>query len=374
MKLHFPVEQLWAQVRKMGAAERPYTLNISLPDPLPDIVNRFNEGGAEIELKDVETTGGLLSSNGAQIVLYIPDQGQNIDSVLENGHEGKKVHVADCQTLEQMRQRNRFQRYRAVVNTSGDFEVFGYSKNTFSSREGSARLRVCINCLKHLNYRGYVSTPARQREILSQFDLKNFFAHYSSLFRYLPKSFIEDKGGYAENWKEVSARYRESKEYICESCGVDLKQAKALLHTHHIDGNKRNNNEANLQALCADCHRKQPLHDHMYIKQRDMLIIQQFRKAQNIIGASTSWDELFGLVDSAFEGLLRLYQQQGSAKPEIGYEITGADGAVVAESEIAWPSAEFAVVGNATEKNNLESMGWRAVTLEEALREFRDRK
>ncbi|SOB74754.1 hypothetical protein SAMN04488490_0282 [Marinobacter sp. LV10R510-11A] len=374
MKLHFPIDQLWSQVRKMGAAERPYKLNVALADPLPDIVNRFNEGGAEIELKDVETMGGLLSSNGAQIVLYIPDQGQNIDQVLENGPDGKKVHVADCQTLEQMRQRNRFQRYRALVNTSGDFEVFGYSKNTFSSVEGSARLRVCINCLKHLNYRGYVSTPARKGEILSNFDLKNFFAHYSSLFRYLPKSFIEDKGGYAKNWKEVSAKFRESKNFVCESCKVDLKQAKGLLHTHHRDGNKRNNGEANLQALCADCHRKQPLHDHMYIKQRDMAIIQQFRKAQNIIGSTTSWDNLFELVDSAFEGLLRLYQKQGSAKPEIGYEVSGASGAVVAESEIAWPSAKFAVVGNPDDKRNLESMAWKAVTLEEALREFRDRK
>jgi hypothetical protein len=374
MKLHFPVEQLWSQVRKMGASERAYSLDVAPPDPLPDIVNRFNEGGEEIELNDVENVGGLLSSHGAQIVLYIPDQGQNIDEALEDGHKGKKVHVADCVTLEQMRQRNRFQRYRAVVNTSGDFDVFGFSRAKSKPEEGVTRLRVCINCLKHLNYKGYISSPSHQRDILKEFDLKNFFAHFSSLFRYLPKSFIENKGHYADNWKEISAKYRESKNYVCESCAVNLGQHKALLHTHHIDGNKRNNTEGNLQALCVDCHRKQPLHDHMYIKQRDMTLIQKLRKQQNILGDATSWDDLFALIDSSFEGLLRFYQKQGSMKPEIGYEILGSGGKVLAESGIAWPSAKYAVVGSPEEKKAVEVLGWKAVTLEDALREFRDRK
>jgi len=371
MKLTFSADPLQNLARKMGGPERAFSLNVAPPDPLISIVNRFNEGGAEIELKDVENVGGLLSSHGAQIILYIPDQGQNIDQVLEHGHEGKRVHVADCQTLEQMRKRNRFQRYRALVNTSGDFEVFGYSKVTFQSLEGTARLRVCINCLKHLNYRGYVSGPAWQKEILADFDLKNFFAHYSSLFRYLPKSFIENKGHYAENWKEVSARYRASKNFVCESCGVDLDQHKALLHTHHIDGNKRNNSEANFQALCADCHRKQPLHDHMFIKQRDMSLIQKLRQQQNILSDASSWDDLFELVDSAFEGLLRLYQRQGSAKPEIGYEITGSGGAVIAEAEIAWPDAKFAIIGSESQPKPLALLGWKVETLSSALLQFR---
>jgi hypothetical protein len=371
MKLTFSADPLQNLARKMGAPERAFSLNVAPPDPLPDIVNRFNEGGAEIELKDVENVGGLLSSHGAQIVLYIPDQGQNIDQVLENGHEGKKVHVADCQTLEQMRQRNRFQRYRAVVNTSGDFEVFGHSKISFRSREGATRLRVCINCLKHLNYKGYVSSSARQREILNHFDLKNFFAHYSSLFRYLPKSFIENKGHYSDDWKEISAQYRASKSFNCESCRVDLNQHKALLHTHHIDGNKRNNTQSNLKALCADCHRKQPLHDHMYIKKRDMTLIQKLRQDQGILSDATSWEGLFDLVDAAYEGLLRLYQKQGTMKPEIGYEIADASGEIFAEAEIAWPDAKFAVVHENVDNKKLTSMGWKAETLADAIRGFR---
>jgi len=371
MKLHFPVDQLWSQVQKMGAPERPFSLDVTPPDPLPDIVNRFNEGGAEIELKDVENVGGLLSSNGAQIVLYIPDQGNKIDEVLEKGYEGKKVHVADCRTLEQMRQRNRFQRYRAVVNTSGEFDVFGFSQSTYAPAEGVARLRVCINCLKHLNYRGYVSEPARQREILQNFDLKNFFAHYSSLFRYLPKSFVENKGHYSENWKTISAEYRASQNYICESCNVDLSAHKSILHTHHVDGNKRNNNKSNLQALCADCHRKQPMHDHMYVKKREMELIQRLRKEQNILNSDNSWADLFSLVDSAYEGLLRLYQKDGVSKPEIGYEITSPSGEVVAEAEIAWPEIKFAVGDEGMDQKMVASIGWKVETLADAIRNFR---
>ena len=48
--------------------------------------------------------------------------------------------------------------------------------------------------------------------------------------------------------------YREYKKTYCEYCGfvaVDKRQ----LDVDHIDGNHSNNNENNLQTLCANCHR-----------------------------------------------------------------------------------------------------------------------
>jgi hypothetical protein len=374
MKLHFPIEQLWRLVRKMGAQERQYSLNAPVTEPVPDIVTRFNQGGAEIALEDVDVTGGVLGSHGAQIVLYIPDQGQGIDEVLQDGPKGKKVHVADCQTLEQMRQRNRFQRYQAVVNVTGDFNVFGFSMSQRKSVEGTARLRVCINCLKHLNYKGYVTEREQASQILNRFNLKDFFAEHSTLFRYLPTAFIEPKSGYADDWQEISRNFRARKNYSCENCRVDLNAHKNLLHCHHIDGNKRNNSVTNLQALCADCHRKQPLHDNMYVKAADLSVIQKLRKNQGVLGYTTDWNDLFQLIDPPYQGLLRLYKSRNEPKPEIGYEVMDASGAVKAEVEIAWPNAKFAVVGNELSKQRLSTLGWKAVTLEEALRGFRDRK
>src|SRR5690554_2488714 len=101
----------------MGAHERDFILDTGIKEPLPAIVT--SASGIDLTIDEVKTKHGLLSNNGAQVVLYIPDQGRNLDKVLDSGREGRKVHIADCATLEQLRQKNRFQRYRAVVNISG---------------------------------------------------------------------------------------------------------------------------------------------------------------------------------------------------------------------------------------------------------------
>lgn len=372
MKLYFPVEALWAQVRKMGGSERSFTLDTEISAPLPPILT--DPKGIDVTIDQVDTPYGLLSCNGAQVVLYIPDHGKNMDAVLGDPSKGRRVHIADCITLEDMRQKNRFQRYRAVVNLTGDFDVFGFSRMRGGKVEGKARLQVCINCLKHLNYKGYITEPRRQLEIRQNFNLIDFFAENSTLFRFLPSSFIEKKEGYSEDWKQISNDYRVGKNYTCESCHVDLNDYKYLLHSHHIDGNKRNNQMPNLMALCADCHRKQPLHDSMSIKAKDMSLIQRLRNQQGILGSKADWSDLYELVDPPYSGLLRLYHKEGRARPEIGFEITGKDGAVIAEVELAWPSAKFAVVKRHNVKAQLEALGWASVTLEDALCGFRGKK
>ena len=40
----------------------------------------------------------------------------------------------------------------------------------------------------------------------------------------------------------------------CENCGF-IALHPCQLDIDHIDGNKRNHNESNLQTLCANCHR-----------------------------------------------------------------------------------------------------------------------
>jgi hypothetical protein len=376
MKLHFPIEQLWRQVWKMGAQERSYSLDAPtlITTTFDPRVEQLNGSGTDIALEDVDVTGGLLSSHGAQIILYIPDHGKWLDKALINGHDGNKFHVADCTVLEKMRKKNRFQRYKALVNITGGFDIFGYSSSQVCGMETTARLRVCMMCLTHLNYKGYTTELGRKSQILHDFNLKDFFAEHSTLFRYLPTAFIELKSGYANDWKKISRNFRARKNYSCESCGVDLNGHKNLLHCHHTDGNKRHNSAANLQALCADCHRKQPLHDHMYVKTADLSVIQKLRKNQGVLGDTTDWNDLFQLIDPPYQGLLRLYKSRNEPKPEIGYEVIDSSGAVKAEVEIAWPSAQFAVVDDEPAGQRLSALGWRSVTLEEALRGFRDKK
>jgi hypothetical protein len=369
MKLSFPADALWQQVQKMGAAKSEYSLDSVLKDPPPPIVT--TPEGLDVPLDEVTTPGGLLGYDGAQVVLYIPDQGNNIDAVLEQGDKGRRVHIANCRTLDEMRQKNRFQRYRAVVNITGDFEVFGLSKNHNREREGKARLQVCMNCLKHLNYKGYLTDRSRQREIIKNFNLKDFFAENSTLFRYLPTAFTERKSDYTDDWKSVSQAYRRSQKFTCESCRVDLNHHKHLLHTHHRDGNKQNNHNSNLMALCADCHRKQPLHDHMFIKASDMVLLQKLRQQQALLNSSTDWDDIFELIDPPYEGLVRLYRKNRVMKPEVGYEITDDKGRVIAEVELAWPDNKFAVAVDSKQKEQIVQVGWNAQTISEALKSYR---
>lgn len=47
---------------------------------------------------------------------------------------------------------------------------------------------------------------------------------------------------------------RRTKKSYCENCGF-VALHKCQLDVDHIDGNKMNHTEENLQTLCANCHR-----------------------------------------------------------------------------------------------------------------------
>lgn len=49
-------------------------------------------------------------------------------------------------------------------------------------------------------------------------------------------------------------KYRGHKGPACELCGF-VPVNKCQLDVDHIDGNHKNNSPANLQTLCANCHR-----------------------------------------------------------------------------------------------------------------------
>ena len=57
------------------------------------------------------------------------------------------------------------------------------------------------------------------------------------------------------HYKNGDAYYREnafaSKEHKCECCSENRKY---ILHVHHIDKNRLNNNLDNLKILCLNCH------------------------------------------------------------------------------------------------------------------------
>lgn len=291
--------------------------------------------GTKIEPTRYGVAGGILPTyEGRHVVLYIKDHSyvrgtmSVFDNAREDASKGNKIHVANCKTLEDMAAQNRFNRYVACNNTTGSFEILGPSGEL-----ADVGLHVCKNCLKLLNYKGARDSTSLRNELAANFDYKVFFKTYSSFFKHMPKTMAEEDVGYTKDWGTISQRLREQTRYICSDCGVDLKQHKNLCHVHHINGAKQDNSPSNLAVLCVDCHRKTH-HGNMYVSHQDAQTITRLRREQGRFHGG--WAEALELVDPAVHGELLILQKRGYSAPEIGYEVVGSDGAVIAELEAAW--------------------------------------
>jgi hypothetical protein len=130
-----------------------------------------------------------------------------------------------------------------------------------------------------------------------------------------------------------------------------------LLHVHHVDGNKNNNQDGNLQVLCKACHRLQPLHDHLYVPLEEMKLINSLRKAAGLYRGD--WDTVLKYADPACHGVLGLAQAAGWPVPEVEHSLGSGE----ASFEVAWPSRKIALsLGRATSTAG----GWRILDLEAA--------
>ena len=65
-----------------------------------------------------------------------------------------------------------------------------------------------------------------------------------------------DLFGYTKDWDAISKKYREKHQYTCEKCGLRIDDVydRQYMHVHHMNGDKLNNRESNLQCLCLYCH------------------------------------------------------------------------------------------------------------------------
>ncbi|MGB5062859.1 MAG: HNH endonuclease [Candidatus Competibacter sp.] len=261
MRLTVDFSELLAAVAQMGADRiEPQSLRPFESEPLDPIDLALAETGIDVDLNEIDTTTGLLVYRGRQVLLYIKEQGSQakVREVLKDGSCGNKYHVAFCEVLSKMNPKDRLKRYVATNDISGEFLISGFKYGMEQPLQGKARLQVCRNCLKYLNYRNYQKNPA----IFRDFSLTEFF------------------GGYTPDWPQISAQYRADKEFRCEQCGVNLSTHRHLLHTHHRNRVKTDNRPDNFQALCLDCHRHQPAHDFMPVRHEEIQLIIRLRGEQ----------------------------------------------------------------------------------------------
>jgi len=368
MKLNVDLSQLWARVNQMGAEHITMDIGDVWHDSDFEFDDQLSSSGIEIELDDIESEEGLLSVRGRQVLLFIPDHGFKVDSALLDASAGNKFHVADCRTLDTMKRQNRFNRYKVTNNMSGTFEIYGTSE--FNDEvEGEAELYVCKNCINQLNYKGIANASVDARnQLVQNFDLTEFFTTYSSLFKRLPRQQDKnEKKGYSKDWDKISSKTRESVNYECQHCEVNLVGHKRLLHVHHKSGEKSDNSSDNLIALCADCHRKEPFHGHMFVKHEDTQKINQLRNEQGVY-SNCDWITVTRKADPSLNGVIEHCKVKGYTAPEVAYKLKGGNESV--ELELAWPKRKFGIVLS----NPIKIDGWHILSLAEALEFFGKRK
>jgi len=123
---------------------------------------------------------------------------------------------------------------------------------------------------------------------LPHFTLEEYFKRYSSR---VPKTIrrietVTKTQNYSPNQEDLSREYKKVANFQCQSCTVNCSSDTSLLHLHHEDGDRSNNEHKNLRVLCVDCHSKQPMHSQILNNQTfisQINIIKSLRKDQGII-------------------------------------------------------------------------------------------
>lgn len=176
MKLTVDFSALYRAVAPLGKVITDFSIT-SRAGELKSIVAIEITGilGEDFQLSEIDGSNGILNYDGHQVMLYIPDQGNNISMVISDGKQkgAKRVHVAECKTIISMRERGRFNdRYDVINRIDGLFSVFGIDYQTRQEVQGKAELAVCQNCLCLLNHLNFpeltwgAKTHCRFRECL----------------------------------------------------------------------------------------------------------------------------------------------------------------------------------------------------------------
>ena len=336
MEIKVDFSELWGHVRRLSESPVEFDWTAAPLDPIDiDLLK-----GRQVRLEDLDIINGLLSVDGRQVLLYIPDQSKPVDVVQSYPKEGRRFHVADCKTLTDMRAKGRFERYLVTNNLTGIFPISGKNSRGYLEELDSSLL-VCMNCLEKLNYENYCH--GSRHHVWQSFNIARFFETYSTSFAHLPRSIGPRVSGndYTADWAEVSAYVRRRSDFKCDDCGLVLADHRHLLHVHHVNGVKQDNTAINLRPLCADCHRKQPLHEHMFISAADMRLLTRLRREQGIVAGD--WAQVINLADLSVRGALMHARQKGFAVPELGAQLVRVHSLLGVEVEVAWPAKQLAI-------------------------------
>lgn len=253
---------------QMGATELGTFKPSYSPDKLTlEELNRLARSGIDIPLDELRVLkDGTLAYKDSRVLLYIRDV-----YLYKGGEETlPKFHVSDCRTLQDMRDKKRFERYVVAIRDDGSFELNIAQKGADRLLPAMRRLNVCQNCLAKLRFDGFdYSLPHHQKMgLVSGFSIARFFGQYpKSLVVKTPKHTAASapRNEYSSDFKAISDALKRALAWTCESCKRDCSSPalRRFLNAHHIDGQRNDNSRGNLRVLCLGCHANEPMHGHL---------------------------------------------------------------------------------------------------------------
>lgn len=205
----------------------------------PDLDMKMRLVGVTVTKNDFEIDDEIPIVQNRKVVLYIREP--------RNFHKYRtlpKYHILHCSTLKDMQKKGDYHKYYATRRMDGMFPVKLSDKDPLELR----KLTLCFNCLKKLreDY-GWNVFPADPEK----FPLEDWFEPF---FDYS-----------SEDWKKRSQACRESANWTCQKCGINLESKPHLLHAHHKYGTKFGD-PTDLIALCIGCHAEQSGGGHRVLK------------------------------------------------------------------------------------------------------------
>ena len=155
-----------------------------------------------------------------------------------------KFHILNCTTINEQ---------KARANFNGHY-VFSQKIEKVEDLDGIEKeVTLCKNCLKNQTV---ILEVIKVSEYVERFILnENIEPNFED--EDLPEGKVFDEIAYTADWDMKSQSYRIRVRFTCENCGIRLNENYGdgyFLETHHLDGNKSNNDDSNLKALCTLCH------------------------------------------------------------------------------------------------------------------------
>lgn len=229
---------------------------------LPEIERKLLGEGVDVGFDEVQVLeDDTLAYKGYRVLVYIRDVASH-----SNRQSLPRFHFAHCNTLAEMREKNRWGRYVVANREDGRFLVNLIDRGELGQL---LELNVCQNCLAKISWRGFTYKLAESARVatVKQFRLTDFFEQY-------PRDLLLDRpehtsdsaplNDYPENWGDISEEKKRRAAYRCAKCGLTLSLRESrYLHVHHRNGLKHDCSDSNLAVLCVRCHADEPLHGHM---------------------------------------------------------------------------------------------------------------